>query len=111
MWSGPGGGGVVVWSRGEGGVVVWSRGREGGRSCDLVSGRPPPPPPPVGQTNACENITFARFATRAVIKWPNSEQGPTIAERDWLPVYEINPRKILSIFIYEIRFFSRQKKH
>ena len=25
-------------------------------------------PPQVGQTDACENITFARFATRVVIK-------------------------------------------
>ena len=45
-------------------------GGEGGRHSDLV----PcciwcvtyPPPPGVEQTNACENITFARFATRAV---------------------------------------------
>ena len=28
---------------------------------------PPPPPTLVGQTDACENITFARFAMRAVI--------------------------------------------
>ena len=55
-----------------GGVVTWSRGREvlspglgGGRCCDLVA--QPPPPPRVEVTHACENITFARFATRAVI--------------------------------------------
>ena len=34
-------------------------------------GRPPrgqtPPPPAVGQTDACENITFAHFATQVVI--------------------------------------------
>ena len=50
-----GGGGVVTMSRGEGGVVTWS----------LVALLPPPPG--VGQTDACENITFARFATRAVM--------------------------------------------
>ena len=45
-----------------GGVLsTWSEG-EGGRCCDLVPSGPPPPR--VGQTNACENITFA---TRAVI--------------------------------------------
>ena len=41
---GPGGGGVVTWS--------------------MVTHLPPPR---VGQTDACENITFARYATRAVI--------------------------------------------
>ena len=87
---GPGGegkeGGVVTWSRGQGSVVTWSWGREvllpgsggeggvvtwsqgGGerRCCDLVA-HLPAPPPGVGQTDTCENITFARFATWAVI--------------------------------------------
>ena len=80
------GGGMEVLSPGlggrEGGVVTWSGGggREvlspgagvrcchmvpgGGRCCDLVTHLPPR----VGQTDACENITFARFAMRVVIK-------------------------------------------
>ena len=40
-----------------GGVILSGRG-----PVDVT----PPPPPRVGQTNACENITFARFATRVV---------------------------------------------
>ena len=78
-------GGVVTWSRGEGGVVTWSQGgrgrevlwpgpREGGRCCpDLVQegGRrevlSTPPWPSDLSHDACENITFAPFATRAVI--------------------------------------------
>ena len=37
-------------------------------SCPWSTPLPPPPPPPrVEVTHACENITFARFATRAVI--------------------------------------------
>ena len=55
---GPGGGGGrcchLVWG---GGVVTWSP-----TSLPL----PPPPPPGVEVTHACENITFARFTTRAV---------------------------------------------
>ena len=91
--SGGGGeGGVVTWSHpggggGEGGVVTRSHvqvrggggrccdqvpcpgpGGGGGRCCDMVHGQPPPPPPGLGQTDACENITFARFAKRAVMK-------------------------------------------
>ena len=42
-----------------GGVVTFDPGRGGG----VVT----PPPPLVGQTDACENRTFARFATRVVI--------------------------------------------
>ena len=75
------------------GVVVVSRGRHPLPLTRPPLGRPPPPnqatspwpdhlphdhviysmmhlvsPPPwLGQTDACENITFARFATRAVI--------------------------------------------
>ena len=52
----PVGGGEVLSRGGEGGVV--QRGEE------VLS---TPPLPGLGQTNACENITFARFATRAVI--------------------------------------------
>ena len=80
-----GGGGVVTWSwgevevlspgpggGGEGGVVTWAGGEvlspgpggRGGRCCDLVAHLPPLG---VEVTHACENITFARFATRAVI--------------------------------------------
>ena len=61
--SGPGGG--------EGGVVTRSHVQvRGGGRVVLWQGpwfTPPSPPPGLGQTNACENITFARFATRAVI--------------------------------------------
>ena len=46
-----GGGGVVTWSGGEGGVVTWL----------------PTSTPGVEVTHTCENITFARFATCAVI--------------------------------------------
>ena len=38
----------------------------GGREVGVVRGVLSTPPPHVGQTDACENITFARFATRAV---------------------------------------------
>ena len=76
-------GGVVTRShvhvRGVGGVVTRSH-VQGGGGCDQV---PCPclggggvvqrhlvlqhlPPPGLGQTDACENITFARFAKRAV---------------------------------------------
>ena len=65
LWLGPGGreGGVVTWSGGR--EVLWSG--PGGREV-LWPGpwSPTSPPPRVGQTNACENITFARFATWAV---------------------------------------------
>ena len=74
-WSHPGGGGVVTWShpRGEGGVVTRShvhvrgRGRGGVVQRHLVL-QHLPPPPGVEVTHACENITFARFAKRAVMK-------------------------------------------
>ena len=78
----------MTWSWGEGGVVTWSQGgggvREGGavqgegggvvqgggRCCHLVLVNTSPPPPFSDKmTNTCENITFARFATRAVIIW------------------------------------------
>ena len=74
-----GGGQREVLSRGEGGVVQGGRCCPGGGRCCQEVGRrccpgkrccallpPPPPPPTVGQTNACENITFARFAMQAV---------------------------------------------
>ena len=64
LWPGQGGG-VVTWTGG----VLWP-GQGGGRCCDLArGGRPlvlPTPSPGVEVTHACENITFARFATRAV---------------------------------------------
>ena len=93
----PGGEGGAVVQKG-GGVVTWSRGGEvlwpgpGGRCCcprgegDVTWSHSPsltmwPIPwciwcntsPPVGDrmTNTCKNITFARFATRAVIKQPD----------------------------------------
>ena len=65
----------MTWSRGR--EVLWPspRGRKvlwpgPGGCCDLVPGGGcPPPPPRVGQTDACENITFARSAKRAVKMW------------------------------------------
>ena len=57
LWPGPGrGAGVVTWS--QGGKVLWP----GPWST--------PPPPGVELTHACENIIFARFATRTVIATP-----------------------------------------
>ena len=54
------------WGGGEGGMLSgWGEGEvccPGGREVLATA-----PPPGVGQTNACENITFACFATRAVI--------------------------------------------
>ena len=83
LWC-PGGGGVQ-------GVVF--RGRVGvrGRGCPIPPGPDHlpcdhvtfpmlhlvSPPPWIGQTDACENITFTRFATRAVIK--HSSWKPTLA--------------------------------
>ena len=61
-WSWGGGGGVVTWSWGKGGVVLWSPGG-GGEVVDLWCC----PSPELGQTNACENITFCHFATRSVL--------------------------------------------
>ena len=63
-WSHPGGGGVVTWSHrgGGGGVVTWSH-PGGGMVLST-----PPPPKYYRMTDACKNITFARFATRAVKK-------------------------------------------
>ena len=59
----------LVLGRREGGVVTWSRG--GGRKVlfrDLWCCTPPSPPRwTEWVTHACKNITFARFATRAVI--------------------------------------------
>ena len=50
--------------------MFMSGGREGGGCCDQVPSSLLPPPPPFSDrmTNTCENITFTRFATRAVIK-------------------------------------------
>ena len=61
----------MTWSQGEGGpggreVLCPGPGGGGGSIVTWSPTNPPPPPPEVGQTNACENITFARFATRAV---------------------------------------------
>ena len=87
-WGG-GEGGVVTRSHvhvpgggGEGGVVTRSHvhvpggggGGGGGGCCDQVHAPllPPPPPPGVEVTHGCENITFARFATRAVIRTLNN---------------------------------------
>ena len=91
---GPGGeeeGGVVTCAQGEGGREVLSPGpgggREvlspawgGGRCCDLCRGGEGGVvtrslvhsflPPAVEVTHACENITFVRFATRAVMIRP-----------------------------------------
>ena len=53
MGEGGRGAGVVTMSRGGGGVVTW---------CMVTQ----LPPTGVGQTDACENITFARYATWAV---------------------------------------------
>ena len=62
-----GGGDVLTWSQvGEGvDVLTWSRGEVVDHWCCPP---PPPPPPPFSDrmTNTCENITFARFATRAL---------------------------------------------
>ena len=75
MWWG--GGDLVWWGGGPGqGVEVLVR----GMSSPPRTGPPPPvtypmmhfrvtAPPVVGQTDASENITFARYATRAVIMW------------------------------------------
>ena len=68
QWGGGGGRGVMTWSRGGGGgrcsdLVTWSRG-EGGGGWPLVL--PTSPPFSDRMTNTCENITFARFAMRAV---------------------------------------------
>ena len=66
--SGGGGGCDHVHVPGGGGVVTSSRGRG---CCDQVPGYntllPPPPPKYYRMTDACKNITFARFATQAVI--------------------------------------------
>ena len=52
--------------QGEGGVVTFDPGR--GEVVNIwCCPSPPPPPPGVEVTHACEIITFARFATRAVI--------------------------------------------
>ena len=59
-----GGGGEVLWP-GPG----WGGGREGGavqRPLVLHSSPPPPPRWTEWMTHACKNITFARFAKRAV---------------------------------------------
>ena len=53
------GGGVVTRSQGGGGGVV---------TRSMVAHLPPPPR--VGQTDACEHITFARFTTQAIKRWP-----------------------------------------
>ena len=79
LWPGPGGWGGRSCDLVPGGGCCGPGpgGREGGRCCDLVPGGGeggrccdlwccPPPSPRVRQTDACENITFARFATRAV---------------------------------------------
>ena len=76
---------VMTWSGGRGGNLVrgwrsWSGGGDVSRppqgwttsplwSCDLSHDAfgVTPPPPIVGQTDTCEIITFARFATRAVM--------------------------------------------
>ena len=54
------GGSVVTLARGGGGVVTFDP-VEGGADLWCC------PPPLVGQTDACENTTFARFAARVVI--------------------------------------------
>ena len=64
----------VVLLPGPGGEVLCT-GPGGGRCCDLVPGGgvvtfgvvPPNHPWSVEVTHACENITFIRFTTRAVI--------------------------------------------
>ena len=67
-----GGGRCCDQVRSGGGGVVTRSNLEGGRCCDQVpSGGgevlwPDHLPPSDGQTNACENITFTRFAMRAV---------------------------------------------
>ena len=71
------GGGAVLWSGpgGEGGAVVQRGGGVVHSSHPPLTMWPIPwciwcntSPPGLGQTNACENITFARFATWAVIR-------------------------------------------
>ena len=57
---------VQTWSWGEGvDVQTWSQG--GGRWLTISVAHLPPPLFGDRMTNTCENITFARFATRAVI--------------------------------------------
>ena len=67
LWPGPGGR-EVLWPGPGGREVLWP-GARGKRwlTIGVAHLLPPPPPPRVEVTHACENITFARFATRAVI--------------------------------------------
>ena len=79
MWPAPGGrdvlwpdprgeGGVVTWSQvGRECAVTWSRGEGGDVTFGVAHLSPPPHRWTEWVTHACENITFARFATRAVI--------------------------------------------
>ena len=55
---------VLTWSRGGVDILTWSR---GGRWLTIDVAHLLPPPFSDRMTNTCENITFARFATRAVI--------------------------------------------
>ena len=68
--------------------------RGGGRCSDLVTGGGLTigvahlPPPGVEVTHACENITFARFATRAVMMRSlqdlSQEVPPTLRWSAWM---------------------------
>ena len=74
-----GGGGVDV--------LTWSQGGGGGEVVDHWC-CPPPLPKYYRMTDACKNITFARFVTRAVIKklnWP----GLCYSDCVWLFIFAI----------------------